>query len=118
MGAVADRLKLDLDEMKQYLGVAESDDSQDEDIRCALDAAKDDADAFLCNPFFHLDIDGTVVEDPIPATVKQWVKRRVARYIDRRVEGIQIETVDGVGSAHWGSDEYRGLWPHRMNPGF
>lgn len=123
MGAVADRLELDLAEMKRYLGIAEDDTSQDEDIQSALDAAKDDADGFLNNPFTETTVDEetgeeTVTPLPIPAAVKQWVKRRVARYIDRRVEGVQIETVSGIGTVHWGPDEYQGLLPYRMNPGF
>lgn len=117
MRAVADRLKLSLPDMKRHLGIPEEDTTRDEDIEYALAAAKDDADAFLDNPFTHVDEAGNVVEDPIPAAVRQWVKRRAARYIERPVEGMTIETVTGIGSTHWGAEEYQSLWPYRKNPG-
>lgn len=119
MGAVADRLELGLDEMKRYLG--EADNLHDEDIQDAVDAAKSDADAFLCNPFVQTvtadDGSVTTIPLPIPATVHRWVKRRAARYVDRRVEGITIEAVGSVGSVRWGPNEYAELWPYRKNPG-
>jgi len=117
MGAVADRLQLSVADMKRYLGIPEEDTSKDADIQDALDAAKDDADSFLNNPFTSVDADGKEVPLPIPAAVQQWVKRRVARYVERPVEGMSIETLAGIGSTHWGPEEYQALWPYRKNPG-
>src|SRR5690606_31130078 len=110
MGAVKDRLNIDLAEVKAFLHI----DGDDEDIvlQTLIDAAKEAADGFLNNDF--LDAEGN--PKPIPAAVKLWVLKRVARSYERRAEGVESQR-DEVGAVQWGPEEYAELWPWRRNPG-
>jgi uncharacterized phage protein (predicted DNA packaging) len=109
--AVYDRLIITLAEMKNYLRV--SHDEDDDLIMDLVDAAKEDADNYLNNPFE--DSDGE--ELPIPLAVKRWVMARVARQYERRVEGLSSEGISGLNSISWGKEEYAGVQQYRINPG-
>jgi uncharacterized phage protein (predicted DNA packaging) len=109
--AVYDRLIVTLTEMKNYLRVSHEED--DEYIADLINAAKEDADNYLNNPFE--DSEGEELD--IPATVKRWVMARVARQYERRVEGLSSESISGLNSIAWGKEEYSGIQQYRINPG-
>lgn len=109
--AVYDRLIITLTEMKNYLRVSHEED--DEYIADLINAAKEDADNYLNNPFEDSDEE----ELDIPATVKRWVMARVARQYERRTEGLSSESVSGLNSITWGKEEYSGIQQYRINPG-
>lgn len=110
MGAVKDRLNIDLAEVKAFLHI--DGDNEDVVLQTLVDAAKEAADQFLNNPF--TDKGGN--PQPIPAPVKLWVLKRVARSYERRAEGV-VSQRDEVGAVQWGPEEYAELWPYRRNPG-
>lgn len=112
MGAIADRLKISIDDIRSYLQV--DDTSQDFIIQTLFDAAKATADNFCQNDFE--DSEGT--ELPIPADITLWVLKRVARNFERRPEGLESVTEKDIGTVNWGDEEFADLWPHRENPGF
>jgi uncharacterized phage protein (predicted DNA packaging) len=109
--AVYDRLIVTLVEMKNYLRVSHEED--DEYIADLINAAKEDADNYLNNPFE--DSEGEELD--IPATVKRWVMARVARQYERRVEGLSSESISGLNSIAWGKEEYSAIQQYRINPG-
>lgn len=109
--AVYDRLIVTLTEMKNYLRVSHEED--DEYIADLINAAKEDADNYLNNPFS--DAEGEELD--IPLTVKRWVMARVARQYERRVEGLSSESISGLNSIAWGKEEYSGIQQYRINPG-
>ena len=109
--AVYDRLIITLTEMKNYLRVSHEED--DEYIADLINAAKEDADNYLNNPFE--DSEGEELD--IPATVKRWVMARVARQYERRVEGLSSESISGLNSIAWGKEEYSAIQQYRINPG-
>jgi len=109
--AVYDRLIITLTEMKNYLRVSHEED--DEYIADLINAAKEDADNYLNNPFE--DSEGEELD--IPMTVKRWVMARVARQYERRVEGVSSESISGLNSIAWGKEEYSGIQQYRINPG-
>lgn len=109
--AVYDRLIVTLTEMKNYLRVSHEED--DEYIADLINAAKEDADNYLNNPFE--DAEGEELD--IPSTVKRWVMARVARQYERRVEGLSSESISGLNSIAWGKEEYSGIQQYRINPG-
>jgi len=109
--AVYDRLIITLTEMKNYLRVSHEED--DEYIADLINAAKEDADNYLNNPFE--DSEGEELD--IPATVKRWVMARVARQYERRTEGLSSESISGLNSIAWGKEEYSGIQQYRINPG-
>jgi len=109
--AVYDRLIVTLTEMKNYLRVSHEED--DEYIADLINAAKEDADNYLNNPFE--DAEGEELD--IPLTVKRWVMARVARQYERRVEGLSSESISGLNSIAWGKEEYSGIQQYRINPG-
>ena len=97
--------------MKNYLRVSHEED--DEYIADLINAAKEDADNYLNNPFE--DAEGEELD--IPLTVKRWVMARVARQYERRVEGLSSESISGLNSIAWGKEEYSGIQQYRINPG-
>lgn len=109
--AVYDRLIITLTEMKNYLRVSHEED--DEYIADLINAAKEDADNYLNNPFE--DSEGEELD--IPSTVKRWVMARVARQYERRVEGLSSESISGLNSITWGKEEYSAIQQYRINPG-
>jgi uncharacterized phage protein (predicted DNA packaging) len=115
MGAVVDRLSLDPEDVKTYLRVDH--DADDDIIEMLVDSAKEHADEFLNNEFTHEDEDGEEVEDDIPAPIKMWVLKRVARNYERRSEGLSSAGGRGSDSANWGDEEYTELMRYRLLPG-
>lgn len=111
MGAVADRLDVPIETLRQYVKM--DDDSDDPVISDLFESAKHEADAFLNNPF--LDAEGN--EQPVPPPVRTWVLKRMARDYVRREEGLASDSATGVGSTTWGASEYTELWPYRKSPG-
>jgi len=109
--AVYDRLTINLTEMKNYLRVSHEED--DELIIDLINAAKEDADNYLNNPFE--DADGEELD--IPSTIKRWVMGRVARQYERRIEGLSSEGISGLNTIAWGKEEYSGIQQYRINPG-
>ena len=109
--AVYDRLTINLTEMKNYLRVSHEED--DELIIDLINAAKEDADNYLNNPFE--DADGEELD--IPSTIKRWVMGRVARQYERRIEGLSSEGISGLNTIAWGKEEYSGIALYRINPG-
>jgi hypothetical protein len=111
MGAVADRLDVPIETLRQYLKV--DDDSDDLVISDLFESAKHEADQFLNNPF--LGADGE--DQSIPPPVRTWVLKRLARDYARREDGLASDSATGVGSTTWGAGEYTELWPYRKSPG-
>lgn len=109
--AVYGRLIVTLVEMKNYLRVSHEED--DEYIADLINAAKEDADNYLNNPFE--DAEGEELD--IPLTVKRWVMARVARQYERRAEGLSSESISGLNSIAWGKEEYSAIQQYRINPG-
>ena len=113
--AITDRLSLTLDEVKVKLRI--DGNAEDDLLTALLDGAKNDADEFCQNLF--QDDDG--VDLDIPAGVKTWVLAKIARDYTRSPLGLQSATTQDLGSTSWREDsydQYRGLYPHRVNPGF
>lgn len=103
--AVYDRLDLTLDEVKEWLKVETSDD--DQLIEDLLDSVKREADSFLQNPFE--DEDGN--PEDIPEDIKLGVLMKIARYYEKRVDGLASLNVSGLGSRDWeGLSEVKNLW--------
>lgn len=111
MGAIRDRLDLGLEEVKKYLRV--DDDHDDVLIEALIESTKEFADEFCNNPFTKADGD----EQPIPAAIKVWCLKRIARNYERRAEGMAYDQAIGAGSISWGDPEYAELWPYRRLPG-
>lgn len=120
MGAVKDRLKVTVEEAKQWIRITHSYD--DNLLKMLLESAKEDADAYLNNSFVEVEVleDGTEIttELPIPDTVKAWVLSRVAKRYYQRVEGLRSESSTGRGSSQWDKEDYDPIAHLRMNPGF
>lgn len=111
MGAIRERLDLDLDTVKAYLFI----DTKHEDtvLEILLNSALEVADQYCNNPFIE---NGR--ELPIPEDVKLWVLQRISRDYHRRSEGKSQEQTSGLGSTTWGEEEFKALHPYRKYPGF
>lgn len=112
--AIADRLALDLPELKEYLKI----DHIDEDLLLAdiLAAAKTQADVFCQNEFTHIDeMTGEERNDPIPADVKIAVLRIAAALYESRSDHISGVNVAGIslqaGQIEWNAQ--RLLQPYK-----
>lgn len=53
----------------------------------------------------------------IPEPIKTWCLQRIARQYERRSEGLESESVSGIGSTAWGDNDYSLLNPYRRLPG-
>lgn len=71
----------------------------DSDILGLIEAAKEEADAYMANPFAK---DG--INEPIPYAVKLWCMRYVSRWYANRENGVVAESVTGAGSATYTLD--------------
>lgn len=107
MGAVKENFPYDAELVKNFLQI----DNDEPILELFFEAAKEDADNYCNNPFL---VDGEVV---IPATVKLWVLRRMARYYEHRVSGVRSQS-DAMGSIAWHPEDFEGLHPYRIYPGF
>ena len=112
--AIAERLDLDLDELKLYLRIDHIDD--DAHIADILAAAKTQADLFCQNPFTHIaDLTGEEIADPIPADVKIAVKRIAAALYESRSDHLAGVNVTGIslqaGQIEWNAQ--RLLQPYK-----
>lgn len=56
-------------------------------------------------------------EGDIPEPIATWVKQRIARSYERRVEGLAKEGVSGFGTMDWGDENFDLLDPFRLGPG-
>lgn len=110
VGAIKDRLELTIDEVKDWIP---DDDIKDSVVETLMDSAKESADNF-CNNSFE-DDDG--YEESIPAAIKIWCLKRIARDYERRIEGLNSEQIAGLGAHMYGENEYEELWPYRRLPG-
>lgn len=108
--AIQDRLTIDLDEVKEFLRIDESNTSFDVTLTTLIEASKQAADAYCQNEF--LDDDGTELD--IPAKVKFWCLTWIARHTERGPNGITIIQIRELGSAEWGIEDYRDLHSYRM----
>jgi hypothetical protein len=126
VGAVADRLSLvagttpgsieELEAVKAFLRVEH--DADDTLITSLIQAGKNQADAYLNNPFQAIAGDGTLVNLAIPASVAGWCLTFVTRTYERRALGLNMHAVTGAGNVMWAPDgDYTLLHPYRLNPG-
>lgn len=104
MGAVADRSATTLPLVKQYCRINGTAD--DFLVQFLLDAAKDDADAYLGNAF--LDDAGNAL--PIPKKVERWLLKEVARDWHNRPAGLTQEIVSAMGQVTWAERDYNGIF--------
>lgn len=96
--AVAKRSTINLARVKSHLRIEQEFVDHDEEIKRFLRAAKEEADAFLINPFTSNGL-STGSSQPIPDTVEVWLLARVAQMYEWRILGQKFETINGVGSA-------------------
>lgn len=112
--AVQERLDLTVQEVRDW--IADDGDAPETLLQALIDAAKEDADAYLNNPF--LDEEGE--PEPIPAAVKVGVLKLIDHRYQRRTAGATHQTVTGLGTVIW-SDALKDVqndWaPYRRNPG-
>ncbi len=125
MRAISERLELTLKEVRAFLREGEviplepesgdEENVQPEDVilEALIDAAKEAADDYCNNPF--VDKDGN--ELPIPARIKLWCLKWVARQYENRPSGLVQEQISGLGALTWGSVDYTDLMPYRRIPG-
>lgn len=113
MGAVQDRLVITDEEAREYLRVDAGDDSAT--LSILLDAAKEQADLYLNNPF--LDEDGN--ELPIPERVKMWCLQWCARQYTHRGLGLSEQSIDDLGGSKWNNtiQDYSLIRTLRLVPG-
>lgn len=110
MGAIKERINLDLDTVKAYLFI--DTDHEDTVIKILLDSALEVADQYCDNPFIEHGL-----ELEIPENITLWVLQRVSRDYHRRSEGKNQEATSGLGSTTWGEEEFEALHPYRKYPG-
>lgn len=110
MGAIQERLVLDLDTVKNFVRASDADN---EIIEFLVDAAKEEADNYCNNPF----LSAYGEELPIPSAVKLWCLKWIARNYERRQSGLTSEQMSGLGSTSWGEVEFDELMPYRIYPG-
>ncbi|GMU51003.1 MAG: hypothetical protein AMXMBFR33_01490 [Candidatus Xenobia bacterium] len=111
MGAVVDRSTVTLETVKLYAKVESSD--EDALLQLLLDAAKEDADAYMGNAFQNADGEDL----PIPNWVERWLLQQVSRDYEHRPDGLQIEQVNQLGFVNWSQRDYSGLtrgWKPRL----
>jgi hypothetical protein len=111
MGAIKERIDLDLDTVKSYLFI--DTDHEDAVLEILLKSALEVADQYCNNDFIE---HGR--ELPIPEDIRLWVLQRISRDYHRRSEGKSQEQTSGLGSTTWGEQEFEALQPYRINPGF
>ncbi len=56
-------------------------------------------------------------EKAIPGLIAEWVKQRVARGHERRVEGLESTGVSGFGTTKWGDRDFSLIAHYRLGPG-
>jgi len=99
-----------VEEMKNELKISASITEDDDLIESEIKAACNSAEQFLNTDFKSTEI--------IPASVREWIKKRVCRLYENRTPGVQSEKLGSQSVAYdEGEDEYKGLWPYRSNPG-
>lgn len=105
-----DYIDITVEEMKNELKISESVTEDDGTIEKKIKAACNDAEEFLNTDFADTEI--------IPASVREWIRRRACRLYENRTPGVAFEK---TGSQQVGykedEDEYKGLWHYRKNPG-
>ena len=92
-------------DLKIPVSVTEDDDTIEEKIKAACNSAEE---------FLNTDFESTEV---IPASVREWIKRRVCRLYENRVPGVASEKTGSQQANYSDEDEYKGLWQYRQNPG-
>jgi Phage gp6-like head-tail connector protein len=117
VNAVATRFKFstaysDLEIIKQHLRLSHN--AEDGVLMVKFAAAKEAADNYMQNDFLNDDL----TLKTIPSVVGEWLLERIARGYEHRIEGLKNESISGVGSQEWSSEEFIKLEPYRVNPGF
>ena len=118
--AIQDNLTITLEEARAW---CQADDTTENNLvlDMLIEAAKADAD-LVCQNSFANDAgsgSGSGGGVSIPANIKLWCLQRVKRNFERRAEGMEIDTVTGLGTAQWSKDEeIRPLLRWRLTPGF
>lgn len=99
-----------VEEMKNELKIPESVSEDNTTIENEIKAACNSAEQFLNTDF--------AATETIPASVREWIKKRVCRLYENRVPGVASEKI-GSQSVEYkeDEDEYKGLWHYRKNPG-
>lgn len=69
-------------------------------IECLIDAAKEEADRCMSNPF----VDGNCNPLPIPKRIKLLILQQVSRWYQRRSLNVSAESKTGLGSITYSSD--------------
>lgn len=116
-----DRISITLPEAKDYLRVSGSED--DALIQVLIDASREQAERFLCHDFTYEKVDPvtgavTIVEDPVPASIKLGCLLCIGRWYEYRRDGVQSERL-GDESVTWEPpEEAKRIWrPYRKWPG-
>lgn len=99
--ALADRLKIDLPKLKDYLKI----DFDDSDALLAdlVKAAKDQVSLHLNNDFTEVGADGVLVEKPIPFSLNLAVYQIVGAWHETRSVGVTAKNVGGISYTVGGS---------------
>lgn len=99
-----------VEEMKNELKIPESVSEDNTTIENEIKAACNSAEQFLNTDFAATEI--------IPASVREWIKKRVCRLYENRVPGVASEKIGSQQVEYKeDEDEYKGLWHYRKNPG-
>jgi uncharacterized phage protein (predicted DNA packaging) len=111
-------LVITLQEMKKYLRVDHNAD--DELITFLIEAAKEQAEAYLNHDFTEINEEGVVTYLTIPSSVKLAIMRMVNSWYDYRDDVTESSNLGGrsrnIGEVPWDSEKM--LWPHRKLVGF
>jgi hypothetical protein len=123
MGAVVDRLSLTVSDVKDFLAISVA--TYDDEIEDLLEAAKEDADSYLNNPFE--DDDGTELDIPGPVRlgVIRWIEAELPAGLGGAPAGVISEKAGDVSRTYAQADTSQAipapavrLWKrYRLLPG-
>lgn len=92
---IADRLKIDISKLKDYLKIEYSED--DSLLLDLVKVAKEQIDLFLNNDFVTVDeVSGNSVDLPIPFSLNLAVYQMVASWYETRSVGVTSKNVGGI----------------------
>lgn len=77
--AVQDRLDLDLDGLKELLGISGT--AEDVKLQLWLDTGKEEADAYCNNPFWEYDENFDYVDPPVELAIPNAIKTGIVEYV-------------------------------------